>query len=170
MRKINKRTAVVSGMTGLIAATLGIATAATLGNWTATDSGGNGYGKAYTMVVSGSTAATDAATNSTLYPGVTANGTSTGGNLYVKVTNNNPFSLSVTSIAVPANASVDATCAVSSVAQTFTPAANTILGSGGSQVFTVTNELSMGTSAANSCQGSTFNVGSVTVNATQVTG
>jgi hypothetical protein len=173
--KINKRSATIGGLTGLLAGTLGVAAATIGGVWTASTNTGSGYGQAIQMTVSTSSASTDAdnsvanhATNG-LYPGVS------GAPLYVKVSNPNPFSIDVTGISSVATATVTSGAPTDCPASNVTPAAASLtpsvgtktIAAGGTAVYAVTGALSMSGSAPNLCQGVAFNVDSVTVNATQ---
>ena len=167
MIQISKRGATVGVMTGLIAGALGVAVATVGGVWTASTSTGNGYGKALQMTVSTTTVAGDATAN--LYPGAT------GKSLYVKVSNSNPFSIDVNSVATSASSTVTSadTGACASATVTVSPTATTgtltgqTIASGGTLVIAVPAALSMAGDAVNTCQGVAFGVDHITVNATQ---
>jgi hypothetical protein len=126
--------------------------------WTSSGSGGG------TVIAGNATAilVADATNSTTLYP-------DGKGDLVVKLTNNNPYAVEVTSIAQGALSSGSATaaavsdnhanCTASTV--TFTPptlSGVVVAGNGGQYTVTLHNALSMSNDAENACQSATFTV------------
>lgn len=137
----------------LVLTLLTIASGVTFGSWSITGSG-DGYSKAVTaqnltfVDVSGSTTAQ-------LYPGGT-------GDLRVRVTNPNPFAVTLTavsngsgSITSDRGAACDASTGV-----TYTNATglSQSVGAGATVTFTVANKVSMSNASDNSCQGAVFTI------------
>ena len=130
-----------------------VMTAAALGYWTATGAGSGSAGSATIDPV----AITAASATQSLLP----TGTPTG-DVAATITNANPFEVHVPQLALDAtqgDAGFDdgGLCALSYAAQDNGGAGWTIP-AGGSIGVTLPNSVTMGTGAANSCQGRTFNV------------
>ena len=136
----------------LVLTTLTIASGVTFGSWSITGTG-NGYSKAVTaqalttVDVSGSTTAQ-------LYPGGT-------GDLIVRVSNPNPFAITVTSVTGNGTITSDkgASCNSSTgVTYTDTTGLSQNVGAGAAATFTLANKVSMANSSADACQGAIFTV------------
>ena len=112
---------------------------------------GTGSGAAQARAFTAPTVSGGTVTGNLLYPGLTANGTSAGGDLVVVATNPNPFPVTVT---VTLNGTVTGctTPGVSLLAGTsFTLAAND-----NAVTKTMTNRVSMSTASSSDCQGATL--------------
>ena len=140
------RSAVVVG--GAVAGVLLSGTAA-VAYWSVT---GTGSGAAQSATMIAPTVSAGTASGTLLYPGLTANGTSTGANLVVSASNPNPFAVTVT-VTQSGAATGCTTPDVSFSGGSFTLSANS-----GTVTRTVTNAVSMGTGASNDCQGQTITV------------
>lgn len=140
-----RRAALVAG--GTAVAVLAGGTAA-FAYWTTTGSG-SGAAAARTMTAPTITAGTVAGD---LYPGLTANGTSTGGTLAVTASNPNPFAVTVT---LNSSSSVTGctTPGVSFLGGTFTLPANA-----SNLTRTVPNSVSMAPGSSDDCQGKSLTV------------
>jgi hypothetical protein len=153
-RNVSKKGVVVS----LFAGTLLVASVATAA-WLASGTG-SGSAKAITATNLTTTATTATAQ---LYPG------STGGDLFIRINNPNPYPVVVTDIARTADpitsdagAACDAGHAVTMDDQTGLSIA---VPASGNTTTTVAANVSMGTSSVNSCQGAVFTI-PVTVSGT----
>lgn len=130
--------------------TAGIAIAAWMVHGT-----GNGSGKAavaQNLVVEAGTT-----TTGDLYPGAT------GGDIAVKVTNNNSFPVQLTDATV-AGAVTPIACSVTVNSGPFDLSGAPVLGAGASADVTIPDALSMGSDAADSCQGLDLTITDITVN------
>ncbi len=132
----------------------------TFGSWSVSSAPGGGYSKAVTAQsltftdVSGSAAAQ-------LYPGGT-------GDLVVRVTNPNPFAVTITAVSGNGTVTSDkgAACNASTgVTFASTTGLTQVVGAGASVTFTLTGKMSMSNASANACQGAVFTV-PVTLTAT----
>ena len=142
----HRRTAVVFG--GAIAVILLGATSA-FAYWTTIGSG-SGAATAATFVAP--TVSSGTVSGTALYPGLTANGTSVGGNLAMTATNTNPFPVNV-SVSQSGPATGCATPDVTLSTGSFTLPANS-----GALSRTLSFKVSMGTGSSNDCQGATITV------------
>lgn len=137
----------------LVLTTLTLASGITFGSWSVTGTG-DGYSKALTaqalttIDVSGSTTAQ-------LYPGGT-------GDLLVRVSNPNPFAITVTSVTgngtivtTPTNATCDG---ATGVTYTDTTGLSQNVGAGAAATFTLANKVSMANTSNNACQGLIFRI------------
>jgi hypothetical protein len=141
-----RRAAVIVG--GAVAGVLLSGTAA-VAYWSITGTG-SGTAQSGTMIAPTVSAGTPSGT--ALFPGLTANGTSTGGNLVVNASNPNSFAVTVT-VASSTSATGCTTPAVSFIGGTFTLPANSP-----SVPRTIANSVSMGTTASNDCQDAAITV------------
>lgn len=111
-----------------------------------------GTGTASAATFTAPTVAVGTAVGPALYPGLTANGTSTGGSLAVLATNPNPFAITVTvTQSGPASGCTDA-------ALTVTTASFELPKNSGPVVRTLPFVVSMGTGSAADCEGQTLSV------------
>jgi hypothetical protein len=141
--------AVATGLTGL---------AGTGYAYWSTSSTGTGAASAATFTAP--TVAVGTAVGPALYPGLTANGTSTGGSLAVVATNPNPFAITVTvSQSGAATGCTDA-------ALTVTTTSFELPKSSGPVVRTLPFVVSMGTGATDDCQGQALSVPLTTTSTT----
>ena len=135
-----------------------IAGGVTLGSWTVAGSG-SGYAKATSSqnLVLGDASAS---TTGDLYPGGQ-------GVVEVKVTNNNPFAVTITSVSAGAGAvtSNSAGCNAASVTFNNQTGLSLSLGAGATQTFPLANGASMSSAAVDACQNAVFTI-PVTVAAT----
>ncbi len=92
-----------------------------------------------------------------LYPG------STGGDVFVKVTNNNAYPVQLTN-ATMSGTITPAECLVTINAGPFSLASVPVIAAGATVDVTIADALSMGAAAENSCQGANFSVPTVVVN------
>ncbi|MBV8930341.1 MAG: hypothetical protein JO152_14560 [Mycobacteriaceae bacterium] len=152
--------------------------------WTTTATG-NATSKADTLSISINAAAAYSGAADLLHPGLQANGTTTGGDLQLSVTNNNSYTLFVDTIQQNGliTTSNTGTCAndtgtfpgtVTSASQvyvgtgaayptttggfTVTPTAGSISIPSGTSVITIAHVVSMTSTSANGCQGVSFTV------------
>lgn len=117
--------------------------------WTTT---GTGSGAAAARTFQAVTVTNGIVSGTLLYPGLTADGTSVGGNLEMTATNPNPFPVTV-SVSQDGNATGCTTPDVSLMAGSFTLPANS-----GAVSRTLTFKVSMGTASSSNCQGATISV------------
>lgn len=137
-----------------LSATLVVATTAvTFGSWTVSSSAGSGYSKAKvasSLTLSDATASTTAQ----LYPGGT-------GDIWIKVTNPNPFAVTVTSVTGAGTITSDkgAACdAATGVTFTNTTGLTQAVGAGATVTFSLAGKVAMSNASDNSCQGAVFTV------------
>src|SRR5712671_4568163 len=128
-------------------------TAVTFGSWTVSSSAGSGYSKAK---VASSLTLSDASASTTaqLYPGGT-------GDIWVKVTNSNPFAVTVTSVTGAGTITSDkgAACdAATGVTFTNTTGLTQVVGAGATVTFSLAGKVAMSNASDNSCQGAIFTV------------
>jgi hypothetical protein len=132
-----------------IAATVGV----TFGSWSVASSAGGGYSKAKLAL---NLTLLDASTSTTaqLYPGGT-------GDLYLKVSNPNPFAVTITSVTGAGTISSDkgAACdAATGVAFTNTSGLSQAVAAGATVSFSLAGKLAMSNASDTSCQGAIFTV------------
>ena len=145
-RRVLKRTTTVAVAIFAVAATAGTAFAV----WTSTGTGtGTGAARGFQAV----TVAAGTAPAGQLYPGLTANGTSLGGDLVVNATNPNPFPVTVT---VTLNGTPTG-CTTSGVT-IGAPATFTLPANSGTVQRIMSFVLSMSTASSNDCQNATITV------------
>jgi hypothetical protein len=137
----------------LSAIQVGATTAVTFGSWTVSSSAGSGYSKAK---VASSLALSDASASTTaqLYPGGT-------GDIWIKVTNPNPFAVTVTSVTGAGTITSDkgAACdAATGVTFTNTTGLTQAVGAGATVTFSLAGKVAMSNASDNSCQGAVFTV------------
>jgi hypothetical protein len=128
-------------------------TAVTFGSWSVSSSAGSGYSKAK---VASSLTLSDASASTTaqLYPGGT-------GDIWIKVTNSNPFAVTVTSVTGAGTISSDkgAACdAATGVTFTNTTGLTQAVGAGATVTFSLAGKVAMSNASDNSCQGAVFSV------------
>jgi hypothetical protein len=128
-------------------------TAVTFGSWSVSSSAGSGYSKAK---VASSLTLSDASASTTaqLYPGRT-------GDIWIKVTNSNPFAVTVTSVTGAGTISSDkgAACdAATGVTFTNTTGLTQAVGAGATVTFSLAGKVAMSNASDNSCQGAVFTV------------
>jgi hypothetical protein len=128
-------------------------TAVTFGSWSVSSSAGSGYSKAK---VASSLTLSDASASTTaqLYPGGT-------GDIWIKVTNSNPFAVTVTSVTGASTISSDkgAACdAATGVTFTNTTGLTQAVGAGATVTFSLAGKVAMSNASDNSCQGAVFTV------------
>ena len=128
-------------------------TAVTFGSWTVSSSAGSGYSKAK---VASSLTLSDASASTTaqLYPGGT-------GDIWIKVTNPNPFAVTVTSVTGAGTITSDkgAACdAATGVTFTNTTGLTQSVGAGATVTFSLAGKVAMSNASDNSCQGAVFTV------------
>ena len=144
--------------------------------WTAT---GTGSGSVQAKNFQALTINAGTASGGQLYPGLTANGTSTGGNIALSVSNPNPFPVTISSVqagsgaltvtnATPVSpetqADANTACATTSGVSIITKSSPTVVYSAGSSIpantnnfgVTISNVVSMSTASVTECQGATF--------------
>ena len=117
--------------------------------WTTT---GSGSGAAAARTFTAPTVSAGTATGPALYPGLAADGTSTGGTLSMVASNPNPFPVTV----VVSQNGAAAGCTTPSV--TFSGGQFTLAANASAVTKTLPLTLSMGTSSSNDCQGATITV------------
>jgi hypothetical protein len=128
-------------------------TAVTFGSWTVSSSAGSGYSKAkvaLTLTLSDASASTTAQ----LYPGGT-------GDIWIKVTNSNPFAVTVTSVTGAGTITSDkgAACdAATGVTFTNTTGLTQAVGAGATVTFSLAGKVAMSNASDNSCQGAVFTI------------
>ena len=145
-----RRVTVVAG--SVVAGVLLSGTAA-VAYWSVT---GSGSGVAASTTMTAPTVSAGTASGTALYPGLSANGTTTGGDLAFSASNPNPFPVTVT-VNSSTSASGCTTPAVSFAGGSFTLPANS-----GTVTRTIAKSVSMGTSASNDCQGKAITVTATT--------
>ncbi|MDX6455560.1 MAG: hypothetical protein QOD48_1667 [Gaiellaceae bacterium] len=128
-------------------------TAVTFGSWTVSSSAGSGYSKAK---VASSLTLSDASASTTaqLYPGGT-------GDIWIKVTNSNPFAVTVTSVTGAGTITSDkgAACdAATGVTFTNTTGLTQAVGAGATVTFSLAGKVAMSNASDNTCQGAVFTV------------
>jgi len=128
-------------------------TAVTFGSWTVSSSAGSGYSKAK---VASSLTLSDASASTTaqLYPGGT-------GDIWIKVTNPNPFTVTVTSVTGAGTITSDkgAACdAATGVTFTNTTGLTPAVGAGATVTVSLAGKVAMSNASDNSCQGAVFTV------------
>ena len=137
----------------LSAVALLITAAVTFGSWAVGSSSGNGYAKAVSAQ-NLTLADASASTTAQLYPGGT-------GDLVVKVTNPNPFGVTVTAVtaAGPITSDKGAACNAST-GVTFTNATglSQSVGGGATVTFSLVGKVAMSNASDTSCQGAVFTV------------
>ena len=128
-------------------------TAVTFGSWSVSSSAGSGYSKAK---VASSLTLSDASASTTaqLYPGGT-------GDIWIKVTNSNPFAVTVTSVTGAGTITSDkgAACdAATGVTFTNTTGLTQVVGAGATVTFSLAGKVAMSNASDNTCQGAVFTV------------
>jgi hypothetical protein len=128
-------------------------TAVTFGSWSVSSSAGSGYSKAR---VASSLTLSDASASTTaqLYPGGT-------GDIWIKVTNSNPFAVTVTSVTGAGTITSDkgAACdAATGVTFTTTTGLTQAVGAGATVTFSLAGKVAMSNVSDNTCQGAVFTV------------
>jgi len=154
--------------------------------WTTT---GTGSGTAQARVFTAPTVAAGTAPSGQLFPGLTADGSTVGGDLVLSVSNSNPFPVTITGVSAgsgtitasgalvvspetpaQANAACQASSGVSIITKTspsVTYAAGTNIPAGANNfAVTIAKVVSMSTASVNECQGATFTLPSTGVNLT----
>jgi len=137
----------------LSAVALVATSAVTFGSWSVSSSAGSGYSKAK-LALNLTLADASASTSAQLYPGGT-------GDLWVKVTNPNPFAVTVTSVTGAGTISSDkgAACdAATGVTFTNTTGLSQAVGAGATVTFSLASKVSMSNASDNTCQGAVFTV------------
>jgi hypothetical protein len=137
--------------TALVLAATVVAAGVTFGSWAVGSSPGNGYAKA-TSSQNLALADASASTVAQLYPGGT-------GDVKVRVTNPNPFAVTITSVAGAGTISSDkgAACdAAAGVTYTDQMGLSQAVGAGATVTFTLPGAAAMSGSASSSCQGAVF--------------
>jgi hypothetical protein len=151
--KLARRVATVVAATAVMALVAGSAYA----YWSAT---GTGTGTAETAGFVAPSVSAGTVTGTALYPGLTANGTSSGGSIAMTATNPNPFSVTVTITAGPVTGC--STPDVSLLANT-----SFSLAAGATDVVVeLPYRVSMGTASSSDCQYKTLSVALTTSSAT----
>jgi hypothetical protein len=120
--------------------------------WTATGSG-NGYAQAKTAAAL-TTVDVSASTTAQLYPGGT-------GDVLLKITNTNPYQVTVTSVAAGGTITSDKGAACNATTGvTYTPPVSPSLAvpAGASVQFTLSGAVAMSNASDNACQGAIFTV------------
>ena len=128
-------------------------TAVTFGSWSVTSSAGSGYSKAK-VALSLTLSDASASTTAQLYPGGT-------GDIWIKVTNSNPFAVTVTSVSGAGTITSDkgAACDASTgVTFTNTTGLSQAVGAGATVTFSLAGKVAMSNASDNSCQGAIFSV------------
>lgn len=143
--KLSRRDTVAAAVIGGLAMSV-MTGGAAYAFWTTT---GTGAGSSQAGTMQPVTVSAGTATGTALYPGLTANGSTTGGSLTMTASNPNAFPVTVTVTSTGASGcTAPATSIPSTLSATFTlPAEST------GQTRTVHNVVSMGTDASNDCQG-----------------
>jgi hypothetical protein len=127
--------------------------AVTFGSWSVSSSAGSGYSKAK-LALNLTLSDASASTTAQLYPGGT-------GDLWVKVTNPNPFAVTVTSVTGAGTITADkgAACdAATGVTFTNTTGLSQSVGAGATVTFSLAGKVAMSNASDNSCQGAVFTV------------
>ena len=128
-------------------------TAVTFGSWSVSSSAGSGYSKAK-VALSLTLSDASASTTAQLYPGGT-------GDIWIKVTNSNPFAVTVTSVTGVGTITSDkgAACDASTgVTFTNTTGLSQAVGAGATVTFSLAGKVAMSNASDNSCQGAIFSV------------
>jgi hypothetical protein len=128
-------------------------TAVTFGSWSVSSSAGSGYSKAK-VAVSLTLSDASASTTAQLYPGGT-------GDIWIKVTNSNPFAVTVTSVTGAGTIASDkgAACdAATGVTFTNTTGLTQAVGAGATVTFSLAGKVAMSNASDNTCQGAVFTV------------
>jgi hypothetical protein len=128
-------------------------TAVTFGSWSVSSSAGSGYSKAK-VALSLTLSDASASTTAQLYPGGT-------GDIWIKVTNSNPFAVTVTSVTGAGTITSDkgAACdAATGVTFTNTTGLTQAVGAGATVTFSLAGKIAMSNASDNSCQGAVFTV------------
>ena len=128
-------------------------TAVTFGSWSVSSSAGSGYSKAK-VALSLTLSDASASTTAQLYPGGT-------GDIWIKVTNSNPFAVTVTSVTGAGTITSDkgAACDASTgVTFTNTTGLSQAVGAGATVTFSLAGKVAMSNASDNSCQGAVFSV------------
>jgi len=137
-----------------LSAVVVLATAAvTFGSWSVSSSAGSGYSKAK-VALNLTLSDASASTTAQLYPGGT-------GDLYIKVTNPNPFAVTVSSVTGAGTITSDkgAACdAATGVSFTNTTGLPQAVGAGATVTFSLAGKVAMSNASDNSCQGAIFTV------------
>jgi hypothetical protein len=126
-------------------------TAVTFGSWSVSSSAGSGYSKAK-LALNLTLSDASASTTAQLYPGGT-------GDLYVKVTNPNPFAVTVSSVTGAGTITSDkgAACdATTGVTFTNTTGLSQAVAAGATVTFSLAGKVAMSNASDNSCQGAVF--------------
>jgi len=127
--------------------------AVSVGAWSVSSSAGSGYSKAK-IALNLTLSDASASTTAQLYPGGT-------GDLWVKVTNPNPFAVTVTSVTGAGTITADkgAACdAATGVTFTNTTGLSQSVGAGATVTFSLAGKVAMSNASDNSCQGAVFTV------------
>jgi hypothetical protein len=146
-RKIARRVTV-----GTLFVGVALAASVAFAAWTASGSG-SGYAKAKTAQAL-TTVDVSASTTAQLYPGGT-------GDVIVKITNPNPYAVTVTGLAGAGTITSDkgAMCdAATGVTYTAPSSPSLAVAAGASTQFTLTGAVAMSNSSANACQGAVFTI------------
>jgi hypothetical protein len=128
-------------------------TAVTFGSWSVSSSAGSGYSKAK-VALSLTLSDASASTTAQLYPGGT-------GDIWIKVTNSNPFAVTVTSVTGAGTITSDkgAACdAATGVTFTNTTGLTQAVGAGATVTFSLAGKVAMSNASDNTCQGAVFTV------------
>lgn len=115
---------------------------------------GTGSGAAQTSTMAAPTVTAGTVGGTPLYPGLTANGTTAGGDLAVKITNSNPYAVTVTLT----QDGQPTTCSTPSISLLGTPALTVPVGAGATVEKTFTRVVTMGAGAGDDCQGKTLSI------------
>jgi hypothetical protein len=137
-----------------LSAVVVLATAAvTFGSWTVSSSAGSGYSKAK-VALNLTLSDASASTTAQLYPGGS-------GDLYIKVTNPNPFAVTISSVtgAGPITSDKGAACdAATGVSFTNATGLSQAVGAGATVTFSLAGKVAMSNTSDNTCQGAIFTV------------
>ena len=126
-------------------------TAVTFGSWSVSSSAGSGYSKAK-LALNLTLSDASASATAQLYPGGT-------GDVYIKVTNPNPFGVTITSVTGAGTITSDkgAACdAATGVTFTNATGLSQAVAAGATVTFFLANKLAMSNASDNSCQGAIF--------------
>ena len=126
-------------------------TAVTFGSWSVSSNAGSGYSKAK-LALNLTLSDASASTTAQLYPGGT-------GDLYIKVTNPNPFAVTVNSVTGAGTITSDkgAACdATTGVSFTNTTGLSQAVAAGATITFSLAGKVAMSNASDNSCQGAVF--------------
>jgi hypothetical protein len=128
-------------------------TAVTFGSWSVASSPGSGYSRAK-VALNLTLLDASASTVAQLYPGGT-------GDISIKVTNPNPFAVSITSVTGAGTITSDkgAACdAATGVTYTITTGLSQAVAAGATVTFSLVGKMAMSNASDNSCQGAIFTV------------